>query len=499
MTRKLLNILCLNILIFSLSACSGSSSVSQTNEPDSSDIEAEDIGSSNDTDGSTPSDSNQDSSPPLDDSEETTGNPDADDGTSEDESVTNPGAGDISDDPTSTDGDDGAMGSDPHKSAGCDNVEFNPSSSERFLDVDGVERRYQVRLPDNYSPSRAYPVLFTLHGLNETGDTPKRQFETVIGEDGIEVFPDGTGGQWNDSTDMRFIDMLLSELQGEYCTDPSRVFAAGFSAGGGGTHAIGCYLGDRFRGIAALAGTGTFEACEGRVAVMQIQGTSDFVAREEAAAAIREHWIAVNQCDGANSTNTSEYERCDMFTGCMDDYPTYYCEHSGGHEWPAWANPIIWDFFMGLEGITPGDDPEEGNDGGQVSSVTFTLDIPADFDGNPRKLAPILYGPNTFQPIFVAPSLILNNGVEVGDEFVLGEEVQYEVSPINLAGLDLPADFTFTVVVYVEGGGDPTPCGKDWIGLQQVRIEDTGDLVLDEPLLLEPFMAIPFFFDCPEP
>ena len=86
----------------------------------------------------------------------------------------------------------------------------------------------------------------------------------------------------------------------------------------------------------------------------------------------------------------------------------------------------------------------------------------------------------------------------VGEEFVFGEQVQYEVSPINLAGLDLPADFTFTVVVYVEGGGDPTPCGKDWIGLQQVRIEDTGSFVLTEPLELEPFVAIPFFFDCPD-
>ena len=163
-------------------------------------------------------------------------------------------------------------------------MSYDETNGERFLQLDGEERRYQVRLPDAYDPSRAYPMLFTLHGLNETGDTPKRQFEDVITDNAIEVFPDGFGGQWNDTTDMEFIDALLTELQGDYCVDPARVFAAGFSAGGGGTHAIGCYLGDRFRGIAALAGTGTFEQCEGRVAVMQIQGTSDFVAREEAAA-----------------------------------------------------------------------------------------------------------------------------------------------------------------------------------------------------------------------
>ena len=407
------------------------------------------------------------------------------------------------DDPSSppSDHDDGSepeLEADPRRSAGCDGGSDDAPTGERFLDLSGATRRYQVRLPDNYDSSRAYPMLFSLHGLNETGDTPMRQFENVINEEGIEVFPDGEGEQWNYTTDMDFIDALLTELQGEYCVDPARVFAAGFSAGGGGTHAIGCFLGDRFRGIAALAGTGTFTECEGRVAVMQIQGTSDFVAREEAAAAIREHWIAVNQCEDSDNTQPSAYDRCDAFVGCMEDYPTLYCEHSGGHEWPSWSNPIIWDFFMGLDPIAPGEDPEEGNDGVQASSVTFTLAIPPDFVGTPIKLAPILYGANTFQPIFVAPTLILNNGMPVGDEFVLGEQVQYEVSPINLAGLDLPRDYTFTVVVYVEGGGDPTPCGKDWIGLEQITIEASGDLVVDQPLTLEPFMAIPFFFDCPE-
>ena len=234
---------------------------------------------------------------------------------------------------------------DPRRSAGCDRGSHDASSGERFLSVSGASRRYQVRLPDNYDPSRAYPMLFSLHGLNETGDTPMRQFENVINDEGIEVFPDGEDEQWNYSTDMEFIDALLTELEAEYCVDPARVFAAGFSAGGGGVHAIGCFLGDRFRGIAALAGTGTFTECEGRVAVMQIQGTSDFVAREEAAAAIREHWIAVNQCEDSDNTQASDYDRCDAFVGCMEDYPTLYCEHSGGHEWPQWASPVIWDFF----------------------------------------------------------------------------------------------------------------------------------------------------------
>ena len=98
----------------------------------------------------------------------------------------------------------------------------------------------------------------------------------------------------------------------------------------------------------------------------------------------------------------------------------------------------------------------------------------------------------------MAPTLILNNGAPIGEEFVFGEQVEYTLSPINLAGLDLPRNYTFTVVVYVEGGGDPTPCGKDWIGLQQVRIEEPGDLFVEEPMTLEPFLAIPFFFDCPE-
>ena len=386
----------------------------------------------------------------------------------------------------------------PRRSLGCDLAVYDASSEERFLDVNGVSRRFQIKLPTSYDPSRAYPVLFALHGLNETGNNVRSQFENVIDDDALQVFPDGEGEQWNNSTDMEFIDTLLTKLEADYCIDPAQVFAAGFSAGGGGTHAIGCYLGDRFRAIAPIAGTGTFTECEGRVAVIQIQGTADIVAREEAAAAVRAHWLAVNQCEDVESVRPSDYSECEEFVGCMEDYPTLYCEHSRGHEWPQWANPVIWDFFMGLDPIVPGDDPEEGNDGAQASSVKFTIDIPEDFEGVPLKIAPILYGPNIFQPIFVAPSLILNNGMEIGDEFVLGEEVEYEISPINLAGLELPADYTFTVVVYVEGGGDPTPCGKDWIGLAPVTIEDTGNLVVEETMRLEPFWAIPFFFDCPE-
>ena len=170
------------------------------------------------------------------------------------------------------------LGPDPRRSAGCDRGDYSQSEAERFLEVDGVSRRYQVKLPRNYNPANAYPMLFALHGLNETGDTPRGQFADVIDDDAFQVFPDGEGEQWNNTTDMVFIDALLTSLQGEYCLDPARVFAAGFSAGGGGTHAIGCYLGDRFRAIAPIAGTGTFTECEGRVAVMQIQGTSDFVA-----------------------------------------------------------------------------------------------------------------------------------------------------------------------------------------------------------------------------
>ena len=37
---------------------------------------------------------------------------------------------------------------------------FNGSSTERFLSIDGVDRRYQVRLPIDYDPSQAYPMLF---------------------------------------------------------------------------------------------------------------------------------------------------------------------------------------------------------------------------------------------------------------------------------------------------------------------------------------------------
>ena len=100
----------------------------------------------------------------------------------------------------------------------------------------------------------------------------------VIDDDAFLVFPDGEGEQWNNTTDMVFIDALLTSLQDEYCLDLIRVFAAGFSAGGGGTHAIGCYL-TPFPSHCSHCGNRYVYGVRGRVAVM-IQGTNDFVARE---------------------------------------------------------------------------------------------------------------------------------------------------------------------------------------------------------------------------
>ena len=228
---------------------------------------------------------------------------------------------------TETDEQDSTPVQDPRRSPGCGNSEVNFGDSERFLTVDGVSRRYQVKLPREYDSEFAYPMVFALHGLNETGDNTRGQFANVIDDDAFLIFPDGEGEQWNNTTDMVFIDALLTSLQDEYCLDPARVFAAGFSAGGGGTHAIGCYLGDRFRAIAPIAGTGTFTECEGRVAVMQIQGTNDFVVER------RPPQPCANI--GLPSTNAKvqtvlslKFQPLHAFAGCMEDYPTLYCEHT---------------------------------------------------------------------------------------------------------------------------------------------------------------------------
>lgn len=377
------------------------------------------------------------------------------------------------------------------RSSGCGSSS-GFTTGERTIMSNGVERTYFLKIPSNYDPMIPYPLIFGFHGAS--GDYTSftegyYDFQDVVGEEAIMVFPNGLPNeagltQWHHESDLVFFDDLFDELQSNLCFDTRKVFATGHSAGGGFTHALGCKRGDILRAIAPVAGSLLdYESCSGQVGVIQIHGGNDRVVPMGLIRPARDYWIAINGCDKAGAQEGVD-PICEAYSQCDTGFPVEYCEHDGGHEWPDFASDAIWNFFQMLPEVPPSNQSGSGNvDDLGKGEISFKINYPSDFEGTPEWLALALYPYDTVPPISVAPSFILNSDVPLGD-IVNGEVTDYDNVEINLLGLDY-GDYTITVTIYVEGGSYPMPThGKDYQGLQNITI-DSDTIAVETPFELE--------------
>ena len=366
------------------------------------------------------------------------------------------------------------------------------TTGERTVMSHDVERVYYLKLPENYDLLTPYPLIFGFHGAS--GDYSSftegyYDFQSVVGEEAILVFPNGLPNeagltQWNHESDLIFFDDLYEELETNLCFDTRKVFATGHSAGGGFTHTLGCKRGNILRAIAPVAGSLLdYEDCIGQVAVIQIHGSNDTTVPLGLIRPARDYWITINSCEKAG-TQEGVDPICEAYSKCDADFPVQYCEHDGAHEWPDFASDAIWNFFSLLPASVPSNETGSGNieDFGK-GEMNFKIHYPSDFVGTPDKLALALYPYDTVPPISVAPSFILNSNVPLGG-VEKGEVTDYDNIEISILGLDF-GDYTLTVTIYVEGGSYPMPThGKDYQGLQQITI-DSDTIVVETPFDLE--------------
>jgi len=121
---------------------------------------------------------------------------------------------------------------------------------------DGVARQYILYIPANYSPNKPSPLIIGYHGNGEQGSN----FQSYSGWSSnsgnpnyIVAYPTGTNSvpsgccSWQGATysnpnidDIAFTKQLLNNLTATYCVDPTRVYAAGHSNGGGFVGTLAC-------------------------------------------------------------------------------------------------------------------------------------------------------------------------------------------------------------------------------------------------------------------
>jgi poly(3-hydroxybutyrate) depolymerase len=113
------------------------------------------------------------------------------------------------------------------------------------------------------------------------------------------------------------------------------------------SNTLGCQMGDVFRAIAPMSGSGPGfggrATCVGQVAVWMSHGDNDTVVATSSGEASRDFWVKANHCQ--MQTAPVDPSPCVAYAGCDADLPVTFCEFSGGHTVPSFAAAAIWKFF----------------------------------------------------------------------------------------------------------------------------------------------------------
>ena len=294
------------------------------------------------------------------------------------------------------------------------------------LEFDGETRLYDVHVPPGYDGSSPVPLVLDLHGVtsSKTFQASLSGFKALSDAEGfIVAYPQGLFGDPNDpeaSTGQIFVDpldtlgpswnagynccvtateagvddvgfllALVNTIAGEANIDPLRVYATGWSNGGGMVHRLACEAADVFAAVAPIANPLPFvplSTCQPSraIPVLHFAGIDDIVVPFEgcsptttpcaidgdiigsAALDSFTYWRSVNGC-GSDPNDPLEEgfvqgtSMCETDTSCADGVQVGLCSINGadfgnvpGHilyinEDGLDIDQIAWDFLSQFE------------------------------------------------------------------------------------------------------------------------------------------------------
>jgi predicted peptidase len=135
---------------------------------------------------------------------------------------------------------------------------------DRSVNIAGNTYKYEVFVPEDWTPSKKWPVILFLHGAGERGDDGLVQTEVGIGTairrdrkrfPAIVVMPQCRKDVWwSDPVMSDVVMQSLAEAQKEFHGDPLRLYLTGLSMGGYGTWYLGAKYPGRFAALVPICG-----------------------------------------------------------------------------------------------------------------------------------------------------------------------------------------------------------------------------------------------------
>ncbi|KAL2065136.1 hypothetical protein VTL71DRAFT_4277 [Oculimacula yallundae] len=261
------------------------------------------------------------------------------------------------------------------KSGGCGKA-ATITSGTKSVTVNGKQRQYIIRVPDNYNQNTPYRLIFGFHWRGgsmqdvATGLTDQPNIwnhyglQKLAGETAIFVSPGGLDKGWanNNGEDMAFVDKMLSDITAGLCVNPALIFSNGFSYGAAMSYSIACSRATKFRAVAAIAG-GEVSGCAGGndpIAYLGMHGVQDGIFPIPRGQLLRDRFVKNNGCTKQNPPEPvkgSVTHKKTTYANCKAGRPVVWIASDSGHiSAPAdgtsgedkrttWAPGETWSFF----------------------------------------------------------------------------------------------------------------------------------------------------------
>lgn len=251
-----------------------------------------------------------------------------------------------------------------------------PGDYVRGIESGGTMRWFKVHIPEGYEPDTPWPLVLSYHGSGSNFDQQAilSRFSVKADEEGfIAVYPQGSGWEavWRipELSEINFTRSLIEHLERHLSIDPSRIYATGFSNGGGMADRLACDLSDRIAAVGPVAGGYLYsEPCEPQrpVPIVFFHGTDDplapYVERIGNETYTIPDWAqAWADRNGCNPTPVVDFQEGDVYgetwSGCDQDAEVkLFAVQGAGHIWPGShyamalqytdATAVMWDFFQ---------------------------------------------------------------------------------------------------------------------------------------------------------
>jgi len=260
---------------------------------------------------------------------------------------------------------------DASRSPGC--TQPSTASGERTVTIQTgtTSRSYLLHVPSTYDGKKAVPLVLDFHSITVMAMTERNlsAYPAALDPEGaIIAFPNGLSGPigpaWNvgpccvgNVDDVGFARAVVTQIEASACIDRTRVYAVGFSMGGGMAYQLACQAADVFAGVAPsswdlLAENSGACAPSRPITVISFRGTADTLVPYAGGAstvvsgmpitflgaqATFARWAALDHCQDGPST--LDANGCSRYSGCSGGVVVELCIKNGGGQ--EMSNPAI--------------------------------------------------------------------------------------------------------------------------------------------------------------